>query len=279
MPLIPLLPALTLLLAPGGPASPSTHPAGGVPGLLGAPAGEPPQDASRDARLARADTLLLSEHLPLKALERYRDLLAEDPHDPEALWRAARACAFLGVLAPQREVEMEWYRAGSEYGERAQEGDPEGLDALYWRLANLGLWAQKERSPLEVLRLARLVRYLADQALRRDPDHAGARNAMGMFHYRVLSLNPAARAIARVLAPSALRRIRWTDAAAHLRRAVALEPDNVLYRVDYGRALLWHGDTLQAREELERALSLPVDLPTDPAFKEKATRLLMRAGG
>ena len=106
------------------------------------------------------------------------------------------------------------------------------------------------------MRLATEVRGGADRILRVDPNHAGAQNALGMLNFEILQLNRIKRNIARLLAPSAVRDTRWEDAHNHLRRAVALDPDNILYLKDYGRALLWHGDTLEARAYLQRATGL-----------------------
>jgi tetratricopeptide (TPR) repeat protein len=233
----------------------------------------------QDPVLARADSLLLEAHRPAEALAVYQDVLNGNPGDFEALWRASRACLILGILEDEWETRKEWHRRGEEFALRAEALRPEDLVALYWRAANLGRWAQEEPGPREILRLARAVRRAADRVLRADPDHAGAHNVLGMFYFEILDLSGLERGIARLLAPSVVGRVRWRDAANHLRRAVALDPYNVLYLKDYGRALLWHGDVEEARIHLERALDLPVVLPTDPVFLREARILRDRAEG
>jgi tetratricopeptide (TPR) repeat protein len=233
--------------------------------------------------LSQADTLLLRDHQPLEALELYRASLARDTADVEALWRASRACAVLGILAQDWDSRKAWHREGADLARKAEALRPGDLELTYWRVANLGRWAQEEPGAREVIGLAREVRAPAEEILAGHPNHAGAHNVLGMFYFEILSLNRAKRAIARVLAPGTLRGVRWEEAHNHLRRAVALEPFNVLYLKDYGRALLWHGDLAEAGIYLERALHAPLELPTDPVFQREAEILLeevtRRVGG
>lgn len=236
------------------------------------------QDTTRAAVRARADVLLMEDHRPREALDRYREILNDHPQDFETLWRASRACLVLGILEDSWEPRKGWYREGAGLARQAGVLRPHDIGPTYWRAANLGRWAQEEPGAREVLRLAKEIRSAADSILRADPNHAGAHNVLGMFYFEILHLNPVKRAIARILAPSAVRNIRWRDTANHLRRAVALDPENVLYLKDYGRALLWHGDTLTARTHLRRAVALPVTLPTDPTFLREAGLLLEQTG-
>lgn len=237
------------------------------------------QDGAKAEALARADILLMEHHRPLEALDRYREILNDHPQDFETLWRASRACLVLGILEDEWERRKGWYREGAELARQAEALRPNDIDATYWRGANLGRWAQEEPGSREVIRLAGEVRSTADSILRVDPNHAGAHNILGMYYFEILHLNPVKRSIARILAPSVVRNIHWQDAAGHLRRAVALDPYNILYLKDYGRALLWHGDTLAAQTHLRRATALPVILPTDPTFLREAGILLELAGG
>lgn len=231
--------------------------------------------------LTRADTLLLRDHRPREALAAYQGVLTREPDNVEALWRASRACVVLGVMAEDWETRKGRHRQGAELARRAEALRPGDMELTYWRAANLGRWAQEEPGARVVLGLAKEVRGAAEEILRAHPDHAGAHNVLGMFFFEVLNLNGAEMAIARLLAPGTLRGVRWEEANNHLRRAVALEPFNVLYLKDYGRALLWHGEKAEARRYLERALAAPVILPTDPVFQREARVLLeqMEGGG
>jgi tetratricopeptide (TPR) repeat protein len=237
------------------------------------------QDRGKSEALAQADILLLEGHRPHEALARYREVLNDHPQDFETLWRASRACLILGILEERWEPRKAWYREGAELARQAGALRPDDIDPTYWRAANLGRWAQEETGSREILRLVREVRSTADSVLRVDPNHAGAHNILGMYHFEILKLSAVKRNIARILAPSALRNVHWQDASGHLRRAVALDPFNILYLKDYGRALLWHGDTLEAQAHLRRATVLPVILPTDPIFLREAGILLDAAGG
>jgi tetratricopeptide (TPR) repeat protein len=233
---------------------------------------------SLSAALAHGDTLFFRDQTPRESLEAYREILDEYPGEYEALWRASRSSLVLAILEDEWEVKKDWFRQGEAYAREALEARPNDPEALYWLSANLGRWAQKETGPREALRLAKEVRSTVEPLLELDPDHPGGNNVLGMFHFEILRMTRVERAVARVLAPSALRGVSWTDAERHLGRAAALDTRSILFQRDYAQALLWHGDTLSCREILAEAARLPLTYPSDFKFMGEVEALQQSAG-
>lgn len=185
------------------------------------------------------------------------------PHDVEVLWRAAQAATIVGLLSPILVEARPDYRRAIAYAEAALMHDPGHLEARTWGLAakgRLALWTDAR----ETARLADEVWQESHALLVEHPDHAIAHHALGMVHYKVASIGGLVRWMGRLLVGGeALSRGRWSDAVAHLRRATELEPQNKLFALQLGRALIDHGDAEAGIAELGRGLSVPVATPLD----------------
>ena len=228
--------------------------------------------------MARGDALLF-EHLAVRASQEvYEEILRENPGEYEALWRCSRGSLALAILEEEWAQKLELFDQGVSYARRALEVRHDDEEALYWLAASLGRWAQKEMDSRKALELAGEVRRTAERLLEMNPDHAGAHNVLGMFHFEVLRKSRVERMLGGLLAPSTLRGVTWEEASMHLSRAAALDSQSVLYHRDYAEALLWRGDKPAARRVLDEAILLPLILPTDGKFMREVGELRHRAG-
>jgi uncharacterized protein HemY len=66
----------------------------------------------------------------------------------------------------------------------------------------------------------------------------------------------------------------WTAAERRLRRAVELQPERVYHLVDLGALLARRGREDEARHVLERALRVPLEDPSQEAYRTEARRWL-----
>jgi len=250
-----------------------TGPVGSSPGPVG-----PDADAWG---VEQADSLFLAGH-PRAALEVVEGMLAEDPRDYEALWRAASFAVALGVISEEDRnggSPGDWYAKAEGFASRGMELHPERVEARYWEVATLGRRALSA-GPAEASELADRIRSGALAILDREPNHPGAHNALGRLYYEIMSLPGMSRFLGRTFAGgAALGEASWPLAEDHLRRAVELAPEMPLYRLDLARFLVRRGDRAVAREELRRVVVEARDRPSDQAFAAEARKLLREAGG
>jgi len=237
--------------------------------------------------LTAADSLYFVDGDPALALEVLGPVISQIGEAPastsahaellyEALWRAARASATLGLFSERRRAHEEWYDRAEVYARRAAELDPARTEGPYWIIVSQGRRALRAGA-LKASSLAEAVRRGAHEILARDPSHAGAHDALGRLYLEVLTLPRIHRILARLLAGrAAVAEATWEAAESHLRQAVELAPDVVIYRVDLARLHVAQQDWAAASEDLEAAQSLPIVTPADTVFQREASRLARR---
>ncbi len=267
--------ALALLLAPAAARPLGAQAVDGVrPSLAPAvPSAVIPEPTSHAARLSRVDAYMDGME-PRASLEAARALLAADPDDYDALWRATRAAVVLGTMEDDEDRQNAWFEDGSTTGERAAALRPDGIDGLYWLAAAKGRLALQQ-GPRTTAVLAQEVSDLAHRVLALDPHHAGAHDILGKLNYEVMTLTPVERFLARVvLRKEALKTASWEKAESHLDQAVAAAPEVVLFRYDQARMYLALERWDEARSALEALAALPVAYPPDARWKAEGRSLL-----
>jgi hypothetical protein len=223
--------------------------------------------------VADADELYFAGQ-PVEAYELLIAHLKRSPTDYEALWRAARAAVVVGFVKVGITAQNEWFDPAILLGDRAVAERPDGLDGLYWRGAAEGRRALNAGNDYA----SRLVQRAYDDAhaiLAVDSLHGGAHNLLGRINYEIMDLSRIERFLARMLVRNrALRESSWDLAELHLRRAVELWPDNVLFQLDLGQLYRRRDREDEARAVLERVPAMPSVHPPDDVFKEAARHWL-----
>ena len=228
-----------------------------------------------DPRFVRAEELHY-EFRAAESLEVYERIVEGEPENYEALWKAARETVVMGLLAHGSEIENRWFMKAEEYARRATEIEPKGIDGLRWLVSSKGLRAVQTNA-LDASRLGTEVYESAHRILEMDSLHAGAHHSLGVLNYEVQKLSRFERFIAtRILGNRAFRLTSWENAERYLKRAVALEPDFLLYHLDLGKMYFERKQMTLARQAFQRVLELPRVHPPDKMFQEVAERLLAR---
>jgi tetratricopeptide (TPR) repeat protein len=195
-------------------------------------------------------------------------------------WRVGQTAAELGELTAAAEAAnlVAQYRAAGDtekqlWLERAEKAArravrlfPESAEA-YFQLAHaqaeiiryVGVWGK--------ITLASAIKDNLDACLSRDPDHARAYMGLALWNLQL-----------------AKRGLGWLYGASENRvvplfeRAVALAPENVEIRKNYGFALLEMGEPEKARGQLLQALALPARTVPDELHQQRARELLEGIG-
>jgi tetratricopeptide (TPR) repeat protein len=213
-----------------------------------------------------------------QAIAAYQRALQEQPDRLEAVWKLLRALHYKGDYAVQgREGKQQVFSRGREVFEAALErigrrvggrgkldelpppqvaklasGIPEAPAVFLWGAIHWGLWGDSYgRIAAARQGVGDKIRRYGEVALALDEryDHAGAHRLLGRLH---------------TLAPKIPLVTGWVsrdEAVSHLRRAVALAPDDLLNQVYLADALLQYQAerSAEAREILRRVLQKKPD--------------------
>lgn len=142
------------------------------------------------------------------------------------------ACIYARYLEPSEAVQREILLAAATRSEQLQGLDPSNANAFYLHALALGRYGQN----LSVARalaqgLGSKVRASLDKALALEPEHADAHIALGTFHAEVI--DKVGATIGKLTYGA-----RRDDAITHFQRALALNPESAIARIEYANALV-----------------------------------------
>jgi len=180
---------------------------------------------------------------------------------------AARAASYYAMYQAEGRREKEaWFQRAREAAERAIAEDPKNPEAYFELARALGRLAQY-RGVLESLSLAQAVRENLERALELRPDYASALVALAVWN-----LELAKKGVGWLYGASTKRVLPLFE------RALELEPQGIIHRYEYARALLRLGRKEEAKRELRALLTLPPKDARDRYVLEEAQNLLEELG-
>ena len=228
----------------------------------GAQASVPLDSASLRRLTAHTDSLYFAFR-PDSALALCERAFASGVDDAGLRWRAARAGIALGMLQPDRAARIAWYEHALGHARRALALAPEDREISYWVAAAAGRRVDRD-DPVLSTKLGREVFERASGILAADSNHAGAHHALGSVHAEVLRLPAFLRFIAgHVLRVNIMKYASLVEADRHLRRAVELDPQMIVYAADLANFLGRTGHTAEANALARRLITLPRVHPMD----------------
>lgn len=187
---------------------------------------------------------------------------------PEALALAAKGASFYAMYQAKDAEKRAWFERAEKAASQAIAKDPDYPEGYFERARALGRLSQY-KGILEALAegLAPRIRSDLERTLKLKPDHAGAMVALALWHFELVQKG-------------------WLVAATQgadggkveplMRRAIELEPEGIIHRVEYARVLAAWGKKEEARKQLEVALSLPAKTAADRYDQERARQELAK---
>lgn len=246
--------------------------AGPVLALLAAlllPAGRAHADdlASGDAAYARAQLAEARTH--------YEAAVKAAPNQLAPLLKLVRTESELGETLKDDAQRRAW-AASVEHARAAVAMAPDSASAHIWLAVALGRQALRE-GPKTKLAMSREIKSEADRALQLDPQLARAYHVLAVWNVKVSSLSMIERMAANAVLGGVPKGASFDNAKRAFQKAIALEPDYVHHRLEYGRMLKDLKRSTDARRELEKAIALP---PTsdalDARYQAEARELLAK---
>jgi tetratricopeptide (TPR) repeat protein len=206
----------------------------------------------------------------------YQAAIAVDSTNAEALGKASRSAVDLGESEADATKRKTLFRSGEQYARRAVAANPRDAEGHFHLARALGRTALsvgvKER-----VKYASEIRGVGLEALKFDPNHAGALHVLGVWNAEVMRLNGVERFFAKnVLGGKVFSQANWKDAVAYMEKAVQVDPQRLTHKLDLGKIYMDTKDVVRARQMLEAVVNDPATDVNDPGYKQEAAALLKK---
>ncbi|MFZ1081750.1 MAG: tetratricopeptide repeat protein [Candidatus Kryptoniota bacterium] len=210
------------------------------------------------------------------ACEVLLDANRDYPHDAEILWRLCRVEMHIAdhmVVSndQEKDAQLQAYQIAYDYGDSAVAADPKNSMAYTFRAAVNGKIALF-KGVFSVAPIVKQVRDDCEKAISLDPNNPIAYYIMGRTHAKLAEK------------PSIFRwplGLSWgniDDAIKLYQKAISLDPNFIMFRLDLAKSYLSDDDQQKAREQLNAIPSIPKRDEDDDARKAEAGSLLQKIG-
>ena len=208
-----------------------------------------------------------------EARKAYAEALQITPGRVTTLCRLSRVESELGETQKGDAQRHTWSDAVA-HAREAVRAAPEQAEPHVALAVALGRQALRE-GPKTQLALSKEIKAETDLALKIDPNIGRAWHILAMWNVKITSLNGIGRIIANSVLGGVPKGASTANADEAFQKAIALEPDYINHRLEYGRFLKDMKRTDDARRELEKAIALsPTSSALDPRFQAQARELL-----
>jgi tetratricopeptide (TPR) repeat protein len=223
-------------------------------------------------QLITAGDTLDKENRNQEALALYLRADGQKPNDAEIQWRLSKQYSQLMADASSVSEKRQLSQMALKSAQRAVSLDPTNAQAHLSLAIVYGRIALNESARRKV-EMSRLIRQEAETAARLDPKNDYAWHVLGRWNYEIANFNPVLKALAQTVYGK-LPEASNEKAVACFSKAIALQPRRVSHHVGLGRAYLALGEKQKARDEFNKAISLPSVDKDDPEDKQRAQAML-----
>lgn len=208
-----------------------------------------------------------------EALDKYKQILIQDPANLKALVKAAELNASLSNRQPDKNSRRLYIESAYAFAQRAFQTDSTNADANYAMAMASGKMTDIETENKKLVGYVKDVKKYADKALAINPNHAKANYTLGKWHYEMANLS-GIKKIAVKLLYGGLPEGNLEQAILYMEKCKSLEPYFVNNYLDLARAYKDNRQPAQAIEVLTRLVKLPTRTSDDIALKAEGARLL-----
>ena len=205
------------------------------------------------------------------SLNIYTDVLSKDDDNLEALWNASILHSKKGYRATSDEIAESEYEKALNLAKRAVELYPESGHAYYSLAVGIGRMSLLE-GPANKVRASRDIKENIEKAIERVPNFAPVWHLYGVWHSDIANLSGTIKAAATLFGgiPDASNE----KAEEYLSKAITLDSDNILFRLDFAKHYRKVGQPEKARELLEAILATEPQMKDDPTYIQEAEEML-----
>ncbi len=213
-----------------------------------------------------------------KALNLYLEVLEKAPRNYDALWNASLLYTRKGQRQSNFSDEVRYYEKAREIARTCLRHHPDKPRSHYvYGIATAALVDDMPNSS-ERFRLIGEIKEHADRAVTMDPGYAPAWHLLGVWHSNLANVSQAERFAARMIYGRLPDGASKQKAEEYLKRAIRMEPDEILFYLDLGQHYQEYREYSKAIPMLEKAISLPAISENDRHYQQEARDRLRQMG-
>ena len=216
-----------------------------------------------DARLQSAEAL--QYYLPAEKLE---------PENVRILVRIARQYRHLMADAPVRQEKLRLGGVALDYSRRAAALAPNDAEAQLSIAISYGKMLPL-MSVKQQLQASRQIKTSVDKALKLDPRNDLAWHVLGRWHRVLSDVSLLKRGLASVIYGK-LPQTTTDEAVKCFKKAIEINPHRLMHYIELGRAYAQMGRIVEARQLIEKGLSMPDVEKDDPETKRRGRETLTK---
>jgi hypothetical protein len=208
-----------------------------------------------------------------QALDKYKEVLATDASNLQALVRSSELYCGIGGRQKDKNAKADSYAKAKEYADKAISIDSNSADANYVRAVVAGKLTEVETDNKKLVADVKEIKTFADKALSINPNHGKANYVLGKWNFQMVTLSWTKKAAIKVLF-GGMPEATIENATNYMEKCRKLEPYFVLNFLDLAKAYKYDNKPAKAIEVLNQLVKLPTRSADDMALKEEGKTLL-----
>jgi FimV-like protein len=207
-----------------------------------------------------------------ESVELFLKVLEADSINYDALWNISILYSRMGFRLDRESEMKEYFEKAKKHAEKAKEYHPDKGRPYYVYAVALGRMTDL-MSTRDRIRAAHDIEENVKKAAEIEPDYAPVWHLYGVWHSDVANVSRVERIAARFISKG-LPRGSSEKAEEFLKKAIQMDENRILFRMDLARHYIEVGEKEKAGKVLENILKMEARTKDDPGNLEAAKEML-----
>jgi hypothetical protein len=207
------------------------------------------------------------------ALEKYKQVAANDPSNIKALVKCTEFNCSIGKRQADKNAKATYYTSAQDYAQQAYAKDSTNSDACYAKALVATRMSEIENDNKKLNDYIRQIKIYSDKALATNANNAKANYILGKWHFELIHSNwikkPAMKNFYDGIYDTQL-----DSAEYYMEKVRTIDPYFALNYLDLAKVYMYDRQTAKALGVLEKLVKLPNRTFDDPAIKDEGKQLL-----
>ena len=207
------------------------------------------------------------------ALEKYKQVIINDPSNIKALVKCTELNCFIGARQKDDKAKLDYYNTAQNFAQEAYMKDSANADACYAKALVAAKFAMMEDDNKKLIPYIKQVKIYADKALAANPNQAKANYILGKWHFELIKSGWLKKAPVKNFY-GGIFDTQIDSAVYYMEKCRSIEPYYAFNYLELAKVYTYDHQPAKAIGVLEKLVKLPNRTVDDPAIKEEGKRLL-----